>query len=705
MKRWRLFSLLALVVGTYLAALFWSGYTFVSYARRDEALQVERPEPIQAALGDAVELQLRGAGFDRDMRLSLFMDAANTDALVGSFPLDGVVHDMQRDGHSLLVASDGGGLQVLDISDPLRPKLVRSLLRNTPILDIEQAGSRLFLACGKQGLLILERGDKHRFKQLASVYWPATFLESKVWHGYLYVATDNGLLVYDLNSALEDTPAAQINLGSLVTGIHFYQDFAYVQTSSGAAIYDITNPRSPHFVGTLPALKRIRDIAIRDDILYATDAAGVLSSYSLSDPVRPHPLDSIALPSAPSKIRIFADRLLVENGRDDLIVLDINKLASPEGYGYIGLESPMALAAVDNLLYIATFDKGLEIIDQNAILSRQLATTIPTVGKANDLLVADNRLFVADSKQGVLIRDLKTGAEIWPSISGSTAKSIKKSGQYLYLAQGAAGWATLDLSNPDLPVEIAHFPGMPAISLDVENDHLVFVSGEKLTLADISDRKNPILLDEVKLDAADVVISAGIIYVASRQQGVQLYRITVEGKLAHLGGVAPPWPMSQFATALKLDLVGDVAYLANGQAGLQLIDVQNPRHPHIISSIDLPGFTYGVKVAGDRVYAISRFSGLQVLDVSNPKQPALLVNISLHGLSQGVQPAAGMLYLANGRKGVAVIPVPQSLASIEYLSDQQLLLQLPSPSIAGRYSLQVSSRREMQTLNGVVTYR
>jgi|GEM_PF-3049396 len=705
MKRWLLILLLISALGSYLFILGWSGFTFASYVHSDELLHLNRLKPVQVAVGDPVELELNGAGISADTRFSLFMDAANNDALVGSLPLEGIVHDMHLKDDILLVATDGAGLMVLDVSKPLNPKLENSFFRKTPILDIEQDGSRLYLSCGKQGLVICKIGKKFNVHKVASAYWPVTFLESKVRNGYLYVAAGNdGLLVYDLKTALDSGPISQTTFGNSVQEIEFYRNFAFLRGGSGISIIDISNPKTPVLVGNLPAQKMLMGIAIHGDILFVSDYSGVLASYQLTDPAEPSLLGSHIFNSTLGRLKVVGNELFSENNFSGLIVLDINNYSVSGGYRFINLSAPRGLVENHDTLYVASLRHGLKIIKRNSILPRQLAAEIQTGGKVNDLLVSDDQIFIG-SESGLLIQNRKVGALIFPEVIHQSVFSLQKADQYLYLAKGNAGLGIVDISDPPALKEIANFPDWQAKSLDVENDYLVFVNHKRLALVSIADKNHPNLLDEVEMSAADVVMSSGIVYVASGQQGLRIYQITPKGKLNFLSGIAPPWPMDQFAAAYKVDVVNGVAYVANGQAGLQLIDVSNPKDPQIISSVDLPGFISGVKVEDGKAYTVSSLEGVQVVDVAQPRQPRLLANIPIRALTKAVYPVGGMLYLGNYTNGISVIPLPRELKDIEYLSGQQVRLKLPPSIAAGRYSLEVNNLRESQTLNGVVTYQ
>ncbi len=55
--------------------------------------------------------------------------------------------------------------------------------------------------------------------------------------------------------------------------------------------------------------------------------------------------------------------------------------------------------------------------------------------------------------------------------------------------------------------------------------------------------------------------------------------------------------------------------------GLRVIDVSNPAAPVEIGALDTPGYAYDVEVVGELAYVADRDSGLRVIDVSNPAAP------------------------------------------------------------------------------------
>ena len=71
-------------------------------------------------------------------------------------------------------------------------------------------------------------------------------------------------------------------------------------------------------------------------------------------------------------------------------------------------------------------------------------------------------------------------------------------------------------------------------------------------------------------------------------------------------------------SAKSVEVVGDIAYVADGANGLQVIDVSDPANPEIIGSLDIFEDAKSIAVEGNKAYVRSYPDGLSVIDVSNP---------------------------------------------------------------------------------------
>ena len=71
-------------------------------------------------------------------------------------------------------------------------------------------------------------------------------------------------------------------------------------------------------------------------------------------------------------------------------------------------------------------------------------------------------------------------------------------------------------------------------------------------------------------------------------------------------------------TAQKTVVVGSYAYVADLEAGLQMIDTSNPASPVAVGSVDTPGIAYDAAVSGNYAFVADGASGLAVVNIANP---------------------------------------------------------------------------------------
>jgi hypothetical protein len=99
--------------------------------------------------------------------------------------------------------------------------------------------------------------------------------------------------------------------------------------------------------------------------------------------------------------------------------------------------------------------------------------------------------------------------------------------------------------------------------------------------------------------------------------------------------------------ACNIAVTDDYAFVADWPEGLQIIDVTDPSHPTIAGHHDLPGRAYGVAVAGQLAYVADWDAGLQIVNVSNPSEPTIAGYYNTPGHAYGVAVAGKYAYVAD----------------------------------------------------------
>jgi hypothetical protein len=114
----------------------------------------------------------------------------------------------------------------------------------------------------------------------------------------------------------------------------------------------------------------------------------------------------------------------------------------------------------------------------------------------------------------------------------------------------------------------------------------------------------------------EVQIVGDVAYVADGAGGLRIYDISDPSQPDAIGDV-PPLPGG---SARSVDVVGTRAYVANDGPGVQIIDVTDPSAPAPLGSFDPAGSTPIARAAGDFAYAAST-SSVSVWNVANPAAP------------------------------------------------------------------------------------
>jgi roadblock/LC7 domain-containing protein len=149
--------------------------------------------------------------------------------------------------------------------------------------------------------------------------------------------------------------------------------------------------------------------------------------------------------------------------------------------------------------------------------------------------------------------------------------------------------------------------------------------------------------------AYGVQVVGNYAYVADSQSGLQIIDIsnpttpTLKGNYDTSGN------------ARGIQVVGNYAYVADSQSGLQIIDISNPTTPTLKGNYDTSGNAYVVQVVGNYAYVADGDSGLQIIDISNPTTPTLKGNFNTSGGAYGVQVVGNYAYVADGDSGLQII--------------------------------------------------
>jgi len=116
-------------------------------------------------------------------------------------------------------------------------------------------------------------------------------------------------------------------------------------------------------------------------------------------------------------------------------------------------------------------------------------------------------------------------------------------------------------------------------------------------------------------------------------------------------------------SARDVAVSGNYAYVADHDAGLQVIEVSDPANPQRLGGYDTGGSARDVAVSGNYAYVADGGGGLQMIDVSDPANPQRTGGYATSGDARDVAVSGNYAYVADGPWGLTILgPRPRITA-------------------------------------------
>jgi len=101
-------------------------------------------------------------------------------------------------------------------------------------------------------------------------------------------------------------------------------------------------------------------------------------------------------------------------------------------------------------------------------------------------------------------------------------------------------------------------------------------------------------------------------------------------------------------------VVDTLAYVADRNDGLRIINVANPASPFAVGAFDTPNQSMGVFVAGSYAHVADAGSGLRIINVGNPASPYQAAYYDTPWSAYGCCVANGYVYVADWGCGLQI---------------------------------------------------
>jgi len=562
--------------------------------------------------------------------------------------LPGLVTNIEVEGRYAYVATDDNtavapSLQVIDISDPARLRVVGSHGLVRPAVDVHVAGGVAHVTDYAVNLRMVDVSDPTRPRETGAVHVGTRYSTSgprvHVVGRYAYLAAGQaGLRVIDLRAPAGPTEVAfyippESDDGTrdvFVAGGHAYLAAA----DAGLRVIDVSDPTQPHEVGAgPPGTVNATQVTGFGSVAYLLDA-GKLRAIDVSDPRHPRELDAMATGgTAAVDIGVASSYawVLGADGRVQVFdTADPSRLRVAGAYDSIPYIAGVHVAG-DHAYVAGT--SGLSVVDvSDPARPREVGRIAGPVGEVD---VAGGLAF-ATGGDGLSVIDVSDPARLRRvgryGPSGVDVRDVAVVGTYAYVVTGFSSLRVVDVSDPTRPREVgATVPTSLTPYMDrvfAMGSHAWVACWDGVRSVDVSDPRQPRIHGyygtlQPQPYVRSVATAGDRAYALVSSEGLVVLDASDPARLSLIGrteGVS--------GSGGDIHIVGARAYVAAGDS-VWVLD-RTPAIPTRLGFYELPSSTEAIFQHGEEIYVADGDAGLFVLRYTGDVLP--------HALPHDVRP-------------------------------------------------------------------
>jgi hypothetical protein len=261
-----------------------------------------------------------------------------------------------------------------------------------------------------------------------------------------------------------------------------------------------------------------------------------------------------------------------------------------------------------------------------SVRTYRIVGQIRTRGYPQSICVRDRYAFIADGEAGLSIYDIANPAS--PSFvagimdSFNTAWGVAVQGNYAYLSYGSIELEIVSIARFDSLNFVNNINYNAGTGYDVfARDTLwAFVANHtSYLMCDVRDPNFAQVRSEPRASVRASAVQDSFACLACEQLGIIVARVSMAP------AVTPVSTIRTLGNARGVAMNAGKCYVADGRAGLTIIDIADSASPAIIGNCPIPGgYANKVAVSGSRAYVAAGTAGLAVVDVADPAKPVLV---------------------------------------------------------------------------------
>ncbi len=231
---------------------------------------------------------------------------------------------------------------------------------------------------------------------------------------------------------------------------------------------------------------------------------------------------------------------------------------------------------------------------------------------------------------------------------------IKVSGDYAYVANWNEGLRIIDISDPEAPIEAGFLYEPHLLDVALSGGYAyTSIGGEDLRIIDIADPGWPVQVGAYwpEVGSSAVAVSGNYAYIMSGEWMANAGFF----QIINIEDPALPYETGKISTpnyGNNVEVQGNYAYVAN--YGLSIINIENPEIPSLISFQVLEDL-YDLAVSGNYAYVADGNAGLRILNISDPISPVQEGYYNTSGHIVDVEVSGSYAFIAAEQSGFLIL--------------------------------------------------
>ena len=364
---------------------------------------------------------------------------------------------------------------------------------------------------------------------------------------------------------------------------------------------------------------------LRKTFGYIADGWGGLTIIDVSDPRNPKMISHLAKIGNVQTVFVKDKKAFIGCYDSPFCIVDVTFPSYPRKIGeFQELTNVYQISATNNYLILSDIDEGLVVLDVSKPATPVKIHQLRESYGIFDLEIQGTIALAAGIKFDIFnVTDIRNITIISERSYGATDLCLKNDLAFLV---NWHGFRVINVSNIFQPELLVHFYDQNYRFLRgcILGEILYLVAdGRGLLLYNVSDINSITKLTEFYLpdDYNNACFSGEQIFLISQYSGVKIIEIGSSPTDLHWLGY-----FKDGGTTEDIFIEGGLAYVANGDNGLQIIDISNPYRPRLIANPTTFERSYdSIYVKNNVAFLASHTGELTAFNVSDPNNPVKII--------------------------------------------------------------------------------